>query len=52
MLKWVSKIIGGDSSEREVKKLESTIQEVNSLEPEFKELSDEELRDKTTEFQG
>src|SRR5579872_1043366 len=49
MLNWISKI-GGDASEREIKKLRPIVARINDLEPEFKALSDDALREKTAEF--
>jgi preprotein translocase subunit SecA len=40
----------GDSNERELKKLAPAIKRVNDLEPEFQKLSDQELREKTSDF--
>ncbi len=40
----------GDPNEKKVKKILSVIDHINSLEPEFEKLSDEELRAKTDEF--
>jgi preprotein translocase subunit SecA len=51
MFNWLTKL-GGDSSEREIKKLRPVLAEMNELEDEYKVLSDEALRDKTTEFRG
>src|ERR1051326_8670781 len=51
MLNWLSKI-GGDSSEREIKKLRPFLAQSNALESDYKALSDEALKDKTTEFRG
>jgi preprotein translocase subunit SecA len=51
MFNWLSKL-GGDPSERATKKLQPVVDEVNALEPEYQALSDEALRDKTTEFRG
>src|SRR6266700_431351 len=51
MLKWLTKL-GGDASEREVKKLRPLVDQINSLEADYKTLSDAALRDKTTEFRG
>jgi len=42
--------IFGDTNERYVKSLTPLVEKINSLEPEFKKLSDEELRGKTQEF--
>ncbi|HEY0582922.1 MAG TPA: preprotein translocase subunit SecA, partial [Chloroflexota bacterium] len=51
MLNWLSKF-GGDSSEREIKKMRPLVDGANSLEAEYQALSDEALRDKSTEFRG
>ena len=51
MFNWLSKL-GGDSSEREIKKLRPYLAQTNALEADYKALSDEALRDKTTEFRG
>src|SRR5438874_4500079 len=51
MFNWLTKL-GGDSSEREIKKLRPLVDQVNVLEAEYKALSDDALRDKTTEFRG
>jgi len=48
---WLSKLFG-DANEKELRKLQPTVDEINALEPTFEALSDEELRDKTTEFRG
>lgn len=44
------KKIFGDENTRALKKLEPFVEQINALEPEIKELSDEELRGKTSEF--
>jgi len=49
----VDKVIGkvfGTKSERVIKRLQPTVQQINALEPQMKALSDEELRAKTQEF--
>ena len=51
MLNWLGKL-GGDSSEREIKKLRPYLAQANALEEDYKALSDDALRDKTTEFRG
>jgi preprotein translocase subunit SecA len=51
MFKWIPKL-GGDQSEREIKRLRPLVVEINSLESEYQALTDEGLRDKTTEFRG
>ncbi len=40
----------GTSNEREIKRLMPTVEQINALEPEMKQLSDEQLRAKTDEF--
>ncbi len=51
MFNWLTKL-GGDSSEREIKKLRPLVDQVNKLEAEYQALSEDALRDKTTEFRG
>ena len=48
MLKWLGSL--RDSNEREVNKLRPIVTEINSLETEFQQLSDDELKNKTLEF--
>ncbi len=48
-MKLLSKFL--DSNERELKKLQPLVDEINSLEPEIKKLSDAQLRAKTPELQ-
>jgi preprotein translocase subunit SecA len=48
MLKWLSKLT--DSNDKEVKRLKPIVEKVNSFEPHFQNLSDNELRAKTEEF--
>ncbi len=50
MLKWLSNLI--DSNEKELKRLQPLVDDINSLEPEFEKLSDDELRAKTDEFKA
>ncbi|MDP6127661.1 MAG: preprotein translocase subunit SecA [Dehalococcoidales bacterium] len=50
MLKWLGKLI--DSNEKELKHLQPRIDEINSLESEFKALSDTALRAKTEDFKA
>ena len=51
MLDWLRKI-GGDASEREIKRLQPILAQTNALEQDYQALSDEALRDKTAEFRG
>ncbi len=51
----VDKAIGkvfGTKSERVIKRLQPTVEEINALEPQMKALSDEEMRAKTEEFRA
>jgi preprotein translocase subunit SecA len=48
MLKWLGNLI--DSNEREVKRLQPLVDDINALEPDFEQLGDAELRAKTDEF--
>jgi preprotein translocase subunit SecA len=47
--KVVAKVFG-TSNEREVKRIQPRVEQINSLEPAMKQLSDEQLRAKTEEF--
>lgn len=49
MLAFIKKIFG-DANEREVKRLMKTVEVVNALEPEYEQLSDEQLKNKTEQF--
>jgi len=48
---FITKFIG-DNPERELKRIQPLVERINSIEPEFERLSDQQLRDKTTEFRG
>jgi preprotein translocase subunit SecA len=50
MFKWLSNLI--DSNEKELKRLQPLVSQINSLEPEFEKLTDAELRAKTDEFKA
>ena len=50
MLKGIVTKIVGDPNAKEIKRLQPIVDEINALEPEMQELSDEELRAKTDEF--
>jgi len=50
MLKWLSNLL--DSNEKEVRRLQPLVDHINSLEPEFEKLTDDELRAKTDEFKA
>src|SRR5437764_2736514 len=51
MLKWLSKI-GGDPSDREIKRLRPSLAQINALEEDYRALSAEELRDKTAQLRA
>ncbi|MFS0725897.1 preprotein translocase subunit SecA [Paenibacillus sp. 1P07SE] len=51
MLGLVKKLFG-DANDREIKRLTRTVEQINSLEPQFTGLSDEQLRAKTEEFKA
>ncbi len=51
MLGFITRFIG-DSPERELKRVQPLVDRINRLEPEIEGLSDQQLRDKTTEFRG
>ncbi len=46
----ILKKLMGDPNERELKKLQPIVDKINSLEPQFKALSDDQLRGKTQEY--
>ncbi|MGB6872838.1 MAG: preprotein translocase subunit SecA [Dehalococcoidia bacterium] len=50
MLKWLSNLL--DSNEKELKRLQPLVDHINSLEPEFEKLTDDELRAQTDEFKA
>ncbi len=50
MFKWLNNLI--DSNEKELKRLQPLVSQINSLEPEFEKLTDAELRAKTDEFKA
>ena len=50
MLAWALKKLLGTSHERQVKKLQPLVEEINKLEPKISKLSDAELKAKTAEF--
>ncbi|MFP3898849.1 MAG: preprotein translocase subunit SecA [Dehalococcoidia bacterium] len=50
MFKWLSNLV--DSNEKELKRLEPPVSRINSLEPEFEKLTDDELRAKTDAFRA
>jgi preprotein translocase subunit SecA len=50
MLKWLGSLI--DSNEKELRRLEPIVDQINSLEPDFQKLSDADLRARTDEFKA
>ncbi|HBY93947.1 MAG: preprotein translocase subunit SecA [Ardenticatenaceae bacterium] len=52
MLRKLVSTILGDPNEREVRKLQPQVDEINALEPDYTELSDAALRAKTDEFKA
>ncbi len=50
-MSWLTKLMG-DPNQKVLRRLQATVDEVNELEPEYAELSDQALCDKTTEFRG
>jgi preprotein translocase subunit SecA len=51
MFNWLTKL-GGDASEREIKKIRPLIDKINALEADYVALSEAALREKTTEFRA
>ena len=49
MLSWIKKIVG-TKNEREIKRIRPLVERINALEPEYQELTDDELRAKTEAF--
>lgn len=52
MLNVLKKVFGGDSNERELKKLWPVVDEINGLAERYQSLSDDELKAKTAEFKA
>ena len=50
MFKWLGSLM--DSNEKELTRLQPTVERINALEPEFEALSDEQLGHKTDEFKA
>jgi preprotein translocase subunit SecA len=50
MVKWLSSLI--DSNEKELRRVQPLVGDINSFEPDFEKLSDAELRAKTDEFKA
>ncbi|MFA5876326.1 MAG: preprotein translocase subunit SecA [Candidatus Margulisiibacteriota bacterium] len=49
LIKWLSNLIG-DSNEKKLSQLKPLVDRINALEEEYKKLSDEQLRQKTSQF--
>jgi len=52
MVGWILKKILGSKNQREIKRLSPMVRQINELDEQFKALSDEELRDKTTTWKN
>jgi preprotein translocase subunit SecA len=50
MLKLISKLIGGNKSEKDVKQIEPLVIKINEYFQQYQSLSHDELRAKTAEF--
>ncbi len=50
MIGGLAKKIFGSKNDRELKKMQPIVEQINALEPEFEKLSDEQLQAKTAEF--
>jgi len=50
MLKILNKILGGNKSEKDVKKIEPQVEKINQFFNQYQSLSNDELRNKTQEF--
>ena len=52
MINFITKKIFGTKNERDLKKLQPLVDQINKFELEFQSFSDEQLKAKTTEFQN
>ena len=52
MLSFLSKIFGGSKSDKDVKKLEPVVAEINNHFAQLQNLSNDQLRNKTHEFKS
>ncbi len=50
MISFLSKLLGGNKSEKDVKKIEPQVEQINNFFNEYQSLSNDELRNKTNEF--
>ena len=52
MIKAIQKLFGGDSNDRELKKLWPVVDEINEFADRFQHITDEELKAKTEAFKA
>ena len=52
MFRNIVKAIAGDPNQKEIQKHAEVVAQINDLEPQFRALSDDELRAKTDEFKA
>ncbi|MCL4371169.1 MAG: preprotein translocase subunit SecA [Chloroflexi bacterium] len=52
MLKWATRLLGGDPNGQEIGKLWPVVRAVEEMEPATQALADDQFRDKTTELRG
>ena len=50
MFKWIGRLFSGDTNARVLSELDAVVVEINELEPEIEQLSNEQLRAKTDSF--
>ena len=50
MLSFLSKLLGGNKSEKDVKKVEPQVEQINNFYKQYQDISNDELRNKTIEF--
>ncbi|HZG66184.1 MAG TPA: hypothetical protein VEZ12_05545, partial [Herpetosiphonaceae bacterium] len=50
MFKWIGRLFSGDTNARVLSELDAVVAEINELEPEIEQLSNEQLRAKTDSF--
>jgi len=51
MLERIQKLFGGDYTAKEIAKLETIVRDINHLYEKYDELSDDQIKAKTQEFQ-
>ena len=52
MINWITKKIVGSKNQREIRRLQATVQQINKTEETLRSLSDDALREKTKEWKG